>query len=148
MSSHRQILYHVVFGTKDRKPTIAEEQCEKLYKYIWGIVKGHNSKLYRINGIADHIHIMSDLHPSISLADYIKNIKVASSLWLKESTLFPQFEGWQDGYGAFTYSIKEKDNLIEYIKNQKVHHRSENFYDEYKRLLDENGVKFDERYLL
>ena len=148
MSSHRQILYQIVFGTKNRKPAIADEQCEKLYKYIWGIIKEHNCKLYRINGVADHIHIMSDLHPSISLADYIKNIKVASSLWMKESSLFPQFEGWQDGYGAFTYSIKEKDILIEYIKNQKVHHRSESFYDEYKRLLIENGVEFDERYLL
>ncbi len=148
MSSHRQILYQIVFGTKNRKPTIPDEHCEKLYKYIWGIVKGQNCKLYRINGIADHVHIMSDLHPSISLADYIKNIKVASSIWMKESTLFPQFAGWQDGYGAFTYSIKEKDILIEYIKNQKVHHRTESFYDEYKRLLVENGVKFDERYLL
>ncbi len=70
MSGHRQILYHIVFGTKNRKPTIAEEQCEKLNKYIWGTVKEHNSKLYRINGIADHVHIMSDLHPAISLADY------------------------------------------------------------------------------
>jgi REP element-mobilizing transposase RayT len=148
MSSHRQILYQIVFGTKNRKPTIEDGQSEKLYKYIWGIVKEHRCKLYRINGVADHIHIASDLHPSISLADYIKNIKVASSLWLKGSTLFPQFEGWQDGYGAFTYSIKEKDILIEYIKKQKVHHQSESFYDEYKRLLVENGVQFDERYLL
>jgi putative transposase len=148
MSSHRQILYQIVFGTKNRKPTIKDDQSEKLYKYIWGIVKEHRCQLYRINGVADHIHIASDLHPSISLADYIKNIKVASSLWMKESTLFPHFEGWQEGYGAFTYSIKEKDNLIEYIKNQKVHHQSESFYDEYKRLLVENGVQFDERYLL
>ena len=58
MSSHRQILYQIVFGTKNRKPTIAEEQCEKLYKYIWGIVKESNCKLYRINGIPDHIYII------------------------------------------------------------------------------------------
>jgi putative transposase len=114
-----QILYQIVFGTKNRKPTIEDSQSEKLYKYIWGIVKEHRCKLYRINGVVDHIHIASDLHPSISLADYVKNIKVAGRLWLKESGLFPQFEGWQDGYGAFTYSIKEKDPLIEYIKNQK-----------------------------
>ncbi len=96
--------------------------------------------LYRVNGKEEHIHIFSDLHPSVSLANYIKDIKVSSSLWMKGSGLFPNFKGWQDGYGAFTYSIKEKDIIIDYIKNQKEHHKTENFYDEYKRLLIENGI--------
>ncbi|MGH2645210.1 MAG: IS200/IS605 family transposase [Chitinophagaceae bacterium] len=146
--SHRQIFYHIVFGTKNRQPTIAEVKCEELYKYIWGVIKNNNCKLYRINGVEDHIHIFSDLHPSISLADYVKDIKVASSKWMKECGKFPKFKGWQNKYGAFTYSIKEKDTIINYIKNQKEHHKSENFYDEYKRLLIENGVEFDEKYLL
>ena len=77
-----------------------------------------------------------------------KNIKVASSIWLKESKLFPEFEGWQNGYGAFTYSIREKDILIENVKNQKVRHRRESSYEEYERLLKKNEVEFDERYLL
>jgi putative transposase len=98
--------------------------------------------------VEDHVHIFSDIHPSSSLADYVKNIKVASSLWLKESGKFPKFTGWQDGYGAFTYSIREKDMIINYIKNQKEHHKTETFYDEYKRLLIENGIEFDEKYLL
>jgi putative transposase len=148
MSSYRQIIYQIVFATKLRKPSISDHQCEHLYRYISGIVNKHHCKLYRINGLPDHIHILSDLHPTISLADYIKNIKVASSIWMKESRMFPEFEGWQNGYGAFTYSIREKNILIEYVKNQKAHHRSENFYDEYNRLLKENGVEFDERYLL
>ena len=148
MSTYRQIFYQVVFGTKNRKPSIVREHDEELYKYISGIIKNKNCKLYRINGIEDHIHIMSDLHPSICLADYIKEIKVASSLWMKENGKFPAFEGWQDGYGAFTYSVREKDMIINYIKNQKEHHRSESFHDEYKRLLIENGIEFDEKYLL
>jgi putative transposase len=119
-----------------------------LYKYIAGVITSKNCKVYRINGVEDHLHIFSDLHPSISLADYIKTIKVATSLWMKENGKFPDFEGWQDGYGAFTYSIRETDIIINYIKNQKEHHKSESFYDEYKRLLEENGVAFDERYLL
>lgn len=114
--SYRQIFYQIVFGTKYRKMTIAEENCEQLYKYIWGITKNKKCKLYRINGIEDHIHIFSDLHPSTSLADYIKDIKVSSNGWMKNSGLFPEFEGWQDSYGAFTYSIKEKDIIINYIK--------------------------------
>ena len=148
MSSHRQIIYQVVFGTKNRESTIREEYCEELYKYIWGIIKNKNCKLYRINGVEDHVHILSDLHPSVSLSDYVKDIKVASSLWMKEHGKFIDFRGWQDGYGAFTYSIREKDVLINYIKNQKEHHKAEGFYDEYKRLLIENGIEFDEKYLL
>jgi putative transposase len=148
MGTYRQIFYQIVFGTKHRKPTIAEAYESELYKYIYGIIKNKHCKLYRINGIEDHIHIMSDLHPSICLSDYVKDIKVASSLWMKENGKFPAFEGWQDGYGAFTYSGREKDMIINYIKNQKEHHKSENFYDEYKRLLIENGIEFDEKYLL
>lgn len=148
MSSYKQIFYQIVFGTKNREATIAEAHCEDLYKYIWGIIKEKNCKLYRVNGIEDHIHIFSDLHPSISLADYVKDIKVASSIWMKETGYFPDFAGWQVGYGAFTYSIRDKDIIIEYVKNQKEHHKKKNFYDEYKRLLKENGIEFDEKYLL
>ncbi|MCO5242105.1 MAG: IS200/IS605 family transposase [Chitinophagaceae bacterium] len=146
--SYRQIFYHLIFGTKHRKATIAEENCEQLYKYIWGVVRNKRCKLYRINGAEDHIHILSDLHPSISLANYIKDIKIASNGWMKENGLFPGFEEWQDGYGAFTCSIKEKDTIINYIKNQKEHHKKETFRDEFRRLLMENDIEFNEKYLL
>lgn len=96
----------------------------------------------------DHIHICSDLHPTICLSDYVKKIKVASSIWMKANGNFPLFNNWQEDYGAFTYNIKEKDRLIEYIKNQKEHHKTETFLEEYKRLLLENEVPFKEQYLL
>ena len=146
--SYRQIFYQIVFGTKNRQATIEETYCEELYKYIWGMINKKKCKLYRINGVEDHIHIFSDLHPTVALADYIKDIKVTSSLWMKESKKFQKFRGWQDNYGAFTYSITEKDIIINYIKNQKKYHKVETFYDEYKRLLIENGIEFDEKYLL
>ena len=148
MSTYKQILYQIVFGTKYRNPTIAEAHSEELYKYIWGVIKNKKCKLYRINGVEDHIHILSDLHPSMALADYIKDIKIASNLWMDESGKFPDFIGWQVGYGAFTYSIEAKTNLINYIKNQKKHHKKETFYDEFKRLLIEHEIEFDEKYLL
>ena len=116
MSSFKQIYYQIVFGTKYRKPTIAEEHCEELYKYIWGVIENKNCKLYRINGVEDHIHIFCDLHPTVALADLIKDIKVASNLWMKESGKFPDFTSWQDGYGAFTYNIRDK--IIDYVKKQ------------------------------
>ena len=148
MGTYRQIFYQLVFGTRNRKPTITKANDEELYRYIGGIIKNKKCKLYRINGIEDHIHIMSDLHPTVCLSDYVKDIKVASSLWMKESGMFPAFESWQDGYGAFTYSAKEKDMIINYIKNQKEHHKTESFFDEFKRLLIENEIEFDEKYLL
>ena len=148
MATYRQIFYQIVFSTKYRIPAIAKKHEEELYKYIWAIVKNKKCTLYRINGMEDHLHIMSDLHPTICLSDYVKDIKVASSVWLRESGKFPTFEGWQEGYGAFTYSIREKERLINYIKNQKEHHKTETFQNEFKRLLIENGIAFEEKYLL
>ncbi len=149
MSSYRQTYYQIIFGTKYRNPTIDRKYDKELYAYIYGIITKQKCKLYRINGIEDHIHIFSDLHPSLSLAQYVQDIKVASNLWMKDSGKFPYFEGWQVGYGAFTYSIRERDMIINYVKNQKQHHHDkENYYDEYKRLLNENGIKFDEKYFL
>ncbi|GHT84689.1 hypothetical protein FACS18947_2500 [Bacteroidia bacterium] len=78
----------------------------------------------------DHIHILSDLHPTIALADYIKDIKVSTSLWMKKSNDFPDFKGWGEGYSAFTYSFKEKAIIINYIKNQQEHHKKESSKDE------------------
>ena len=147
MSSFRQVYYQIVFSTKNREHTIEEEHEQELYQYIWGIITKHHCKLYRINSMPDHIHIFSDLHPSICLSDYVKNIKVASNLWMKESGKFKLFQGWQEGYGAFTYSSRDKDMIINYIKKQKEHHRQETFYNEYKRLLKENEIDFDEKYL-
>src|ERR1700712_3932803 len=97
--SYRQILYHTVFGTNHRQPTLDEHHCTELYKYIWGVIKSKNCTLFRINGVEDHIHILSDLHPSVALADFVKDIKVASSIWMKASGLFPNFGGWAEGYG-------------------------------------------------
>ncbi len=147
MSTFRQIYYQIVFSTKYRKPALDIEHEEELYKYIWGILKNNNCKLYRINGMPDHIHIFTDLHPSIALSDLIRDVKVASNLWMKQSGLFPEFEEWQSGYGAFTYSEKEKDAVINYIKNQKTHHQKENFETEYKNLLKDNGIEFDDKFL-
>ncbi|MCY0977365.1 IS200/IS605 family transposase [Chryseobacterium wangxinyae] len=147
MSTFRQIYYQIVFSTKHRKPVLNIEHEDQLYKYIWGIVKNKNCRLYRINGMPDHIHLLTDLHPSVSLSSFVKDIKVSSNLWIKQSGLFPDFEEWQTGYGAFTYSEREKDMIMNYIKNQKEHHKNESFEVEYKNLLKSHGVKFDEKYL-
>ncbi len=148
MSTYTQILYQIVFSTKNRDPTLTKNHRDELFKYIWGVLKNKKCHLYRINGVEDHLHIVTHLHPSVSLSSLVKDIKVSSSLYIKEQNLFEKFTNWQDGYGAFTYSIKEKDRLIEYVKNQEEHHRIKTFKEEYIELLHEHGIEFDEKYLL
>lgn len=148
MSTYTQILYQLVFSTKNRERTLSKEHRQKLFKYIWGILENKKCHLYRINGVEDHLHILTHLHPSISLSDLIKDIKLASAKFIKEQNLFPSFNGWQDGYGAFTYSIGQKDALIFYIKNQEAHHSKISFREEYIELLKEHEIEFEEKFLL
>jgi len=148
MSTYTQILYQIVFCTKNREHTLSKANRDALYKYIWGVLKNKNCHLYRIGGITDHIHLIISLHPAISLASLIKDIKLASSDHIKALQLFPGFNGWQVGYGGFTYSIKDKDKLIEYVKNQEEHHATKSYLQELIELLKEHGIEYDERYLI
>ena len=134
-NTYTQLLYHVVFSTKNRERTLPDAHRDAAYKYIWGIHKNLNCHLYRIGGTDDHVHILTGMPTTLALADYVKTIKTGSSGWLKEQPEFPRFEGWQDGYGGFTVSYRDKDALIEYIKGQMEHHRIESYLDEYRRLL-------------
>jgi REP element-mobilizing transposase RayT len=147
MNTYRQILYHIIFCTHNRQNSLPTEHHKEQFKYIWGIIKNKQSKLYRINGTENHIHILSDLHQSIALADFIKDIKGSSSKWMKGSGKFVTFIGWASGYCALTYSIKEKNTIIEYIKNQKEHHKTISFEDEYLKHLKENGIEFEARHV-
>ena len=146
MSSYHQLLYHIVIRTKDSKKVIDPAQSKQLFAYIGGIIKNKNSHLYRINGIENHFHLLTGIHPSIALADFIRDIKVSTSVWMKNCGYFPHFEGWSDKYGAFTCSYGDCGNIIAYIMGQQEHHKKESFESEYRRLLIEYGVMIDERY--
>jgi putative transposase len=148
MSTYTQILYQIVFSTKNRKPCLQQQNRNELFKIIWGILRNKNCALYQIGGISDHIHIITHLHPSISLASLVKDIKMGSSAYIKSNQLFPDFIGWQEGYSAFTYSIKEKGKLVTYVKNQETHHKNIAFKEELIQFLNENQIEFDEKYLL
>lgn len=148
MSTYKQIYYHIVFSTKDRQRTLIESGHEPLFRYMWGIINNKQGYLYRINGVEDHLHILCDLHPTITLADLIKTIKGASWHWIQEKGVFPDFVQWQERYGAFTHSQAEKARIMEYIRNQQEHHRRVTFQDELRKLLKEAGINFNERYLL
>ena len=148
MSTYTQILYQIIFGTKNGEHTLERQNRDELYKYIWGIINNKKCHLYRIGGISNHIHIITDLHQDIALGNFIKDIKLATTEYIKKNQLFPSFNVWQKGYGAFTYSFKEKNRLTEYVKNQESHHTIKTFKEEYMALLAEHEIEFNEKYLL
>ena len=138
--SYVQLIYHVVIRTKASQPTLSIEHSDKLYRYIWGIVKNKNSLLYRVNGMEEHIHIFFSLHPTISLSDFMRDLKIETSKMLKRTTGFEQFTGWSEGYAALTYSLKDKDMIIRYIKNQREHHKAISLREEYEGFIKEMGL--------
>jgi len=120
MSTYTQILYQIVFSTKNREACLIKDKREELYSYIWGIVKNKKCHLYRIGGVEDHIHIVTHLHQSIALADLVKDIKTASSNMIKAEKMFKGFSGWQIGYGAFTMTKNIYFNNIMTATQSKV----------------------------
>jgi putative transposase len=148
MSTYTQLLYQIVFSTKNRAPVMIKEQRDELYWYITGLLKNKNCHPYRINGIEDHLHIITHIHPSIAVSDLVKDIKLSGTDLIKTKKLFPGFAGWQDGFAAFSYSIGAKENLVNYVMNQEIHHQTITYIDELIGLLREHEIEFDERYLL
>jgi putative transposase len=146
--SYTRFLYHIVFRTKNSKHTIPEQHKNELYAYIMGIINNKKSKLYRIGGIPDHIHLLIDIHPTFAVSDFMKELKEYSSKWMLTNPNFPDFEGWAVSFAGFTYSLNEKQTIIDYIKNQKEHHKKFSFEEEYRQFLMENGIDIDERYFL
>lgn len=146
--SYTRLLYHIVFRTKSSKNTIVEQHEKELYAYILGIISNKKSKLYRIGGIQNHIHLLVDIHPTFAVSDFMKELKEYSSKWLSTNPNFPDFEGWAVSFAAFSYNFREKQTIIDYIINQKKHHKKISFEDEYRQFLIENGLEIDERYFL
>ncbi len=147
MGSFRQIIYHVVLSTYNHEPRLVLDHAQDLYAYIGGILREKQCHPYAINGVKDHIHLLFSLHPTIALSGLVKDIKLATSKWMKENEVAPLFKNWSSGYGAFTCSIRDLDSLIQYIRKQEIHHKKESFLDEYKRLLSEHQIQFDEQFL-
>ena len=143
--SYVQLIYHAVIRTKKSEPTLSLEYSDELYRYIWGIIKNKNSMLYRINGMEEHIHILFSLHPTIALSDFMRDLKVETSKMLKRTAGFEQFTAWGEGYAALTYSLKDKDSIIHYIKEQREHHKTISFREEYVAFLKKMGMELDEK---
>lgn len=146
--SYIQTLYQVVFSTKDRQTSLTGPRLDDLYRYISRVLQDRRCAVHQVGGHVDHIHIIMHLHPSESLSDVMRDVKSYSSKWMKERGFFPGFEGWQEGYAAFTYTQEAKSNLIRYVQNQEFHHQNQSSLDEIRQLLKEFHVEYDEKYLI
>ena len=135
-------LYHVVFCTHERKPSLNLENSDTLYAVISAEITKQKSKALIINGIQDHVHILLSLSPEVALSDIMRNIKSKSSVWTKQCGLFPLFDGWSKEYGAFSLSATHKDAVYNYIKSQREHHLSCQYIDELERLVVKSGLTF------
>ena len=138
---------HLVFSTKHRQRLITPDIEDKLHAYLGGICKGLGCPVLMVGGYVDHIHMLFKLSQKVALMEVVKKVKGGSSKWIKtQDSKFRNFY-WQDGYGAFSVSPKGVDVVVAYIKNQHVHHGQQTFKEEYRVLLREYGVGYDERYV-
>jgi len=142
-----QIYIQTVFAVKGRNSLIQPEWEENLYRYMTGIVQNKEQKMLAINGTPDHIHFLIGMRPPCSLSDLVREIKKSSNEYIKENN-FTKFNfNWQEGYGAFSYSHSQLDNVIGYIRNQKEHHKKQTFKEEYFDFLKKFNIAFEEKYL-
>ena len=146
-STLTNLLYHIVFSTKDREPLILPEIREDLHRYIGGILKGEGGVPLEIGGMSDHIHMAIKLRPIHALSDIMKKVKGNSSKWLNEQNRLTSRFSWQDGYGAFSVSESQISTVIRYVREQAKHHRRQTFKDEFIRILEHHRVEYDEQYL-
>jgi putative transposase len=144
-STHTSLHYHLIFSTKNREPLISQEWRNELHSYLGGIVNGLDAHPQGIGGVADHVHLLVSLKPTHCLSDFMRELKKASSAWVRETRL-PSFL-WQEGYAAFTVSASARDAVRSYIAKQEEHHRTKTSGEELLDFLEKTGVPFDPRYL-
>jgi len=147
--SYTAIYLHCIFATKNRKRFLQPEHDQELQKYITGIVQSSkcNCKVLAINNIEDHVHILIKIHPSISIAKLMQDIKSNSSKFINEKNRYSYKFAWQNWYACFSYAQSQLKNVINYIQNQKQHHKENDFEKEYIEILDNFQIKYDKNFI-
>jgi putative transposase len=145
-STYTCLLYHFVFSTKNREPLIIPAYRERLHEYLGGVVRGLDGVPKGVGGVVDHVHLLALLRPTHCVADFMREMKKASSLWMASIVPERTFR-WQEGYAAFSVSASCAAAVQHYIARQEEHHRSRSFREELVALLQRSGVEFDERFL-
>ena len=145
--TYSQIYIQVVFAVKGRENLIGKQWQTELHKYISGIIKAKEQKSIIVNGVADHIHGFIGLKPSMSISDLVRDIKNNSSKFINEKNWVKRKFQWQEGYGAFSYSHSQIEQVYNYILNQEEHHKKKTFKEEYIDFLNKFGIEHKPEYL-
>ncbi|CAN5688468.1 IS200/IS605 family transposase [soil metagenome] len=145
-STYSSLHYHVVFSTKGREPWIASSWRGRLHEYLGGTVGGLNATPIIVGGVNDHVHLLVTLRPVHCPADFVREVKKASSVWVHQEIRRAEF-AWQEGYAALTVSPSGRDRVRDYIARQEDHHRKRSFREELVEMLDRTGVSYDSRYV-
>ena len=145
-STYLSLHYHLVFGTKNRQPFIAAEWRSRLYEYLGGTIAGLGGFPQGVGGVADHVHLLVGLKATHCLADVLRELKKASSVWVHEQIGLQSF-AWQEGYAAFTVSATAREAVQKYIANQEEHHRAKSYREELIEMLTKAGIEYDPKYL-
>jgi putative transposase len=145
-STYLSLHYHVVFSTKNREPLIQSSWRPRLHEYLGGTVEGLDAKTEIVGGTGDHVHLLVRLRATHCLADFMRELKKASSIWVHDELKLPAF-AWQEGYAAFTVSASSCAAVCEYIARREEHHRKRSFREELIALLEKTEIVYDERYL-
>jgi putative transposase len=145
-NTYSQIYIQVVFAVKGREGLIKEGFRNEVEKYISGIIEQQKQKLYAIYCMPDHTHIFMSLKPDIAIADLVRDIKANSSSFIKMKGFSKAF-AWQNGYGAFSYSKSQAQNVVDYVLSQPEHHKAKSFKEEYIKFLKRFEIEYDDKYL-
>lgn len=146
-STLTNLIFHVVFSTKNRERIINDDVRKKLYQYMGGIIKGEGGTSLSIGGTTDHVHLLLKIPASIALSDMLRKLKSNSSKWINEQQFFGFSFSWQRGYAAFSVSRSMLGSVSAYIENQEEHHRKASFKEELIAFLEKHGIEYDERYV-
>lgn len=134
----------MVFSTKGRTPLITQDIQDEVYAYLASILKADGNVPIKIGGTDDHVHILFGLSRTVSIAKVVENLKSSSSKWIKEKR--PTFS-WQLGYAVFSVDSSDFNGVVAYITNQREHHRTVSFQEEFRSLMQDCGVPIDEKYV-
>jgi putative transposase len=146
-NTYSQVYLHFVFTVKGKRNLISPLHNDELQKYITGIIQNRKQKLLAINNVTDHIHILVGFGTTLSMGDLMEEVKAISSKFINEKGWVNGKFEWQRGYGVFSYSRSQINDVIKYIANQQEHHKKQTFKDEYIEFLKKFEIEFDEKYL-
>jgi REP element-mobilizing transposase RayT len=146
-NTYTQIFIQIVYVVKGRKNLIPLDRKEELFKYTAGIIRERGHKVYIVNGMSDHIHILLGYNPIESISELVKEVKRCSSMFINNNKWVRDRFEWQAGYGAFSYSKSQIDKVYKYIENQEKHHKKRTFREEYIEFLKKFEVDYEEKYI-